>query len=80
MLNNGEHQYDRYHPVSSYRYHQHHPTDNTSTTGAVSRLINSLNVQCLLRPIVGAKSRLPETFDLKVSGGKPLLSVKFEKM
>ena len=56
------------------------PTDNTSTTGAVSRLINSLDVQCLLRPIVGANSRLPETFDLKVSGGKPLLLVEFEKM
>ena len=80
MLNNGEHQYDRYHPVSSYRYHQHHPTDNTSTTGAVSRLINSLIVQYLLCPIVGSKCRLPETFDLKVNGGKPLLFVEFEKM
>ena len=80
MLNNGEHQYDRYHPVSSYRYHQHHPTDNTSTTGAVSRLLNSLNVQCVMSPIVGAKSRLLETFDLKVDGGKPWLLVEFENM
>ena len=56
------------------------PTDSTSTTGAASRLLNSINVQCLLWPIVGAKSRLPETFDLKVSGGKPLLLVDFEKM
>ena len=55
-------------------------TDSTSTTGAGSRLINSLNVQCLLWLIVGAKSRLPETFDLKVSGGKPLLLVEFENM
>ena len=56
------------------------PTDNTSTTGAVSRLINSLVVQYLLCPIVGSKCRLPETFDLKVNGGKPLLFVEFEKM
>ena len=49
------------------------PTDSTSTTGAASRLLNSLNVQCLLSPIVGAKSRLLETFDLKVGGGKPRL-------
>ena len=56
------------------------PTDNINTTGAVSRLINSLDVQCPLRPIVGAKSRLPETFGLKVSGGKPLLLVEFENM
>ena len=56
------------------------PTDSTSTTGAVSRLLNSLNVQCLLLPIVGAKSRLLETFDLKVDGGKPWLLVEFENM
>ena len=56
------------------------PTDSTSTTGAASRLLNSLNVQCVLSPIVGAKSRLLETFDLKVDGGKPLLLVEFEKM
>ena len=56
------------------------PTDSTSTTGAASRLLNSLNVQCVLSPIVGAKSRLLETFDLKVGGGKPRLLVEFEKM
>ena len=56
------------------------PTDSTSTTGAASRLLNSLNVQCVLSPIVGAKSRLLETFDLKVCGGKPRLLVGFEKM
>ena len=55
-------------------------TDSTSTTGAGSRLINSLNVQCLLWLIVGAKSRLLETFDLKVGRGKPRLLVEFEKM
>ena len=56
------------------------PTDSTSTTGAASRLLNSLSVRCVLSPIVGAKSRLLETFDLKVGGGKPLLLVEFEKM
>ena len=56
------------------------PTDSTNTIGAASRLLNSLNVQCLLSPIVGAKSRLLETFDLKVDGGKPLLLVEFEKL
>ena len=56
------------------------PTDNTNTTGAASRLLNSLNVQCLLTSVVGAKSRLLETFDLKVDGGKPLLLVESEKM
>ena len=56
------------------------PTDSTSTTGAASRLLNSLNVRCVLSPIVGAKSRLLETFDLKVGGGKPRLLVEFEKM
>ena len=56
------------------------PTDNTSTTGAASRLLNSLNVQCVMSPIVGAKSRLLETFDLKVGCGKPRLLVEFEKM
>ena len=56
------------------------PTDSTSTTGAASRLLNSLNVQCVLSPIVGAKSRLLETFDLKVGCGKPRLLVEFEKM
>ena len=56
------------------------PTDSTSTTGAVSSLLNSLNVQCVMSPIVGAKSRLPETFDLKVGCGKPRLLVEFEKM
>ena len=56
------------------------PIDSNSTTGGASRLLNWLFVQCLLWPIVGAKSRLPETFDLKVSGGKPLLLVDFEKM
>ena len=56
------------------------PTDSTSTTGAASRLLNSLNVQCVLLPIVGAKSRLLETFDLKVGCGKPRLLVEFEKM
>ena len=56
------------------------PTRSTSTTGAASRLLNSLNVQWLLSPIVGAKSRLLETFDFKVDGGKPLLLVEFEKM
>ena len=47
------------------------PTQSTSTTGAASRLLNSLNVQWRLSAIVGAKSRLLETFDLKVDGGKP---------
>ena len=56
------------------------PTDGTSTTGAASRLLNSLNVQCVLSPIVGAKSRLLETFDLNVDGGKPLLVVEFAIM
>ena len=56
------------------------PTDSTSTTGAASRLLNSVNVQCLLSPIVGAKSRLLETFDLNVDGGKPLLLVEFAIM
>ena len=56
------------------------PTDSTSTTGAASRLLNSLNVQCLPSPIVGAKSRLLETFDLKVDGGKPLLLVEFDNV
>ena len=56
------------------------PTDNTSTTGAASRLLNSLNVQCVMSPIVGAKSRLLETFDLKVDGGKPWLLAEFLKM
>ena len=56
------------------------PTDSTSTTGAASRLLNSLNVQCLPSPIVGAKSRLLETFDLKVDGGKPWLLAEFLKM
>ena len=56
------------------------PTDSTSTTGAASRLLNSFNVQCLLSPIAGAKSRLLETFDLKVDGGKPWLLVEFENM
>ena len=56
------------------------PTDSTSTTGAASRLLNSLNVQCVLSPIVGAKSRLLETFDLKVGGGKLRFLVEFEKM
>ena len=56
------------------------PTDSTSTTGAASRLLNSLNVQCVLSPIVGAKSRLLETFDLKVDGGKQLRLVEFENM
>ena len=57
-------------------------TDSTwsSTTGVASRLLNSLNVQYVLSPIVGAKSRLLETFDLKVDGGKPWLLVVFEKM
>ena len=57
-------------------------TDSTwsSTTGVASRLLNSLNVQYVLSPIVGAKSRLLETFDLKVGGGKPRLLVEFEKM
>ena len=55
------------------------PTDSTSTTGAASRLLNSHSVQRLLLPIVGAKSRLLETFDLKVGGGKPTLLVDFEK-
>ena len=55
-------------------------TDSTSTTGAASRLLNSLNVQCVMSPIVGAKSRLLETFDLKVGCGKPRLLVEFEKM
>ena len=56
------------------------PTDSTGTTGAASRLLNSLNVRCVLSPVVGAKSRLLETFDLKVGGGKPRLLVEFEKM
>ena len=56
------------------------PTDSTSTTGAASRLLNSLNAQCVMSPIVDAKSRLLETFDLKVDGGKPLLLVEFENM
>ena len=56
------------------------PTDSTSTTGVAIHLLNSLNVHCLLWPIVGAKSRLLETFDLKLDGGKPLLLVEFEKM
>ena len=56
------------------------PTDSTSTTGAASRLLNSLNVQCVMSPIVGAKSRLLETFDLEVGCGKPRLLVEFEKM
>ena len=56
------------------------PTDSTSTTGAASRLLNFLNVQWLLSPIVGAKSRFLETFDMKVDGGKPWLLVVFEKM
>ena len=56
------------------------PIDSTSTTGVASRLLNSLNVQCLLSPIVGANSRLLETFDLKVDGGKPWLLVEFENM
>ena len=56
------------------------PTDSTSTTGAASRLLNSLNGRCVLSPIVGAKSRLLETFDLKVGGGKPRLLVESEKM
>ena len=56
------------------------PIDSTSTTGAAGRLLNSFNVQCLLSPIVGTKSRLLETFDLKVDAGKPLLLVEFEKM
>ena len=55
-------------------------TDSTSTTGAASRLLNSLNVRCVLSPIVGAKTRLLETFDLKVGGGKPRLLVESEKM
>ena len=49
------------------------PTDSTNTTGAASRLLNVLNVRCVLSPIVGAKSCLLETFDLKVGGGKPRL-------
>ena len=56
------------------------PSDRTSATGAASRLRNSLNVRCVLSPIVGAKSRLLETFDLKVGGGKPRFLVEFEKM
>ena len=56
------------------------PSDSTSATGAASRLLNSLNVRCVLSPIVGAKSRLLETFDLKVGCGKPRLLVEFEKM
>ena len=56
------------------------PTESTSTTGVASRLLNSLNVQCVLSPIVGAKSRLLETFDLKVVGGKPGLLVEFDNM
>ena len=56
------------------------PTDSTSTTGAASRLLNFLNAQCVMSPIVDAKSRLLETFDLKVDGGKPLLLVESEKM
>ena len=42
------------------------PTDSTSTTGAASRLLNSLNVQCLLSPIVGAKSRLLESRNVRL--------------
>ena len=56
------------------------PTDNTSTTGVASRLLNSHNVRFVMSPIVGAKSRLLETFDLKLDGGKPSLLVEFEKM
>ena len=56
------------------------PTDSTSTTGAASRLLNSLNILCILWPIVCAKSRLPETFDLKLSSRNPLLFVEFEEM
>ena len=56
------------------------PTDSTSTTGVASRLLNSLDVQCVMSPIVGAKSRLLETFDLKVGGGKPGLLVEFDNM
>ena len=56
------------------------PIDSTSTTGAASRLLNSLNVQCVMSPIVGAKSRLLETFDLEVGCGKPRFLVGFEKM
>ena len=56
------------------------PTDSTSTTGAASRLLNSLNVRCVLSPIVWAKSRLLETLDLKVGGGKPRFLIEFEKM
>ena len=55
-------------------------TSSTSTTGAASRLLNSLNARCVLSPIVGAKSRLLETFNLKVGGGKPRLLVEFDKM
>ena len=56
------------------------PTDSTSTTGAASRLLNSLNAQCVMSPIVDAKSRLLETFDLKVGCGKQWLLVDFEQM
>ena len=55
------------------------PTDSTSTTGAASRLLNSLNVECVLSPNVVATSRLLETFDLKVVGGKPRLLVEFNQ-
>ena len=57
-------------------------TDSTwsSTTGVASRLLNSLNVQCLLWPIVGAKSRLPEPFDLKESSGKVGAFSRVEEM
>ena len=56
------------------------PTDSTSTTGAASRLLNSLDAQCVMSPIIGAKSHLLETFDLKVGCGKPWLLVDFERM
>ena len=55
------------------------PIDSNSTTCGASRLLIWLFVQCLLWPIVGVKISLPETFDLKVSGGKPLFLVDFEK-
>ena len=42
------------------------PTESTSTTGVASRLLNSLNVQCLMSSIVGAKSRLLESRNVRL--------------